>query len=181
MGIDLGTTNSLVVTVRSGQAETLANSEVQHLLPSVVCSQSQGVIVGEQSKRDTSLDSANTIVSVKGFLGRSLANIRGAYPNLPYDFDESNPNSSLINVRTKTVNPIEASAEILSALRLRAIESLGEELSAAVVTVPAYFDDAQRQIPKDAAQLAGLKYYVCPINPLPQSLPIVWTRVRKSL
>jgi molecular chaperone HscA len=122
-----------------------------------LCYQSQGVIVAVQAKRDASLDPANTIVSVQIFLGCSLADINGAYPNLPYDFDESNPNSPLIKVRTKTVNPIDVSAEILSALRLRALDSLGEELSAAVVTVPAYFDDAQRQSPKDAAQLAGLK------------------------
>lgn len=157
VGIDLGTTNSLVATVRSGQAETLANSEGQHLLPSVVCYQAEAVVVGEQAKRDASLDPANTVVSVKRFLGRSLADIRHAYPNLPYDFDESNPNSPLLKVRTKTVNPIEVSADILTALKLRAEDSLGEELSGAVVTVPAYFDDAQRQSTKDAAQLAGLK------------------------
>jgi molecular chaperone HscA len=96
-------------------------------------------------------------VSIKRFLGRSLADIRLAYPNLPYDFDESNPNSPLIKVRTKTVNPIEVTAEILSTLRFRDEGTLGEALSGAVVTVPAYFDDAQRQSPKDAAQLAGLK------------------------
>ncbi|MBU3017232.1 Fe-S protein assembly chaperone HscA [Paraglaciecola agarilytica] len=157
VGIDLGTTNSLVATVRSGQAETLGDDNKQHLLPSVVKYAADSVIVGEQAKHDASLDPANTIVSVKRFLGRSLSDIRRSYPDLPYDFDESNPNSPLLNVIGRQVNPVEVSSEILTALRLRAEQSLGEELSGAVVTVPAYFDDAQRQGTKDAAQLAGLK------------------------
>ena len=157
VGIDLGTTNSLVATVRSGQAETLDDNNNQHLLPSVVSYTADNVVVGEQAKRDASLDPANTIVSVKRFLGRSLNDIRSSYPDLPYDFDESNPNSPLLNVTGRQVNPVEVSSEILTALRLRAEQSLGEELSGAVVTVPAYFDDAQRQGTKDAAQLAGLK------------------------
>ncbi|QHJ11232.1 Chaperone protein HscA [Paraglaciecola mesophila] len=157
VGIDLGTTNSLVATVRSGQAETLGDDNNQHLLPSVVKYAANSVVVGEQAKLDASLDPANTIVSVKRFLGRSLSDIRSSYPNLPYDFDESNPSSPLLNVVGRQVNPVEVSSEILTALRLRAEQSLGEELSGAVVTVPAYFDDAQRQGTKDAAQLAGLK------------------------
>ena len=157
VGIDLGTTNSLVATVRSGQAETLGDNNNQHLLPSVVSYTADNVVVGEQAKRDASLDPANTIVSVKRFLGRSLNDIRSSYPDLPYDFDESNPNSPLLNVTGRQVNPVEVSSEILTALRLRAEQVLGEELSGAVVTVPAYFDDAQRQGTKDAAQLAGLK------------------------
>ncbi|MGY0582380.1 MAG: Fe-S protein assembly chaperone HscA [Paraglaciecola chathamensis] len=157
VGIDLGTTNSLVATVRSGQAETLGDDNKQHLLPSVVKYAADSVIVGEQAKHDASLDPTNTIVSVKRFLGRSLSDIRRSYPDLPYDFDESNPNSPLLNVVGRQVNPVEVSSEILTALRLRAEQSLGEELSGAVVTVPAYFDDAQRQGTKDAAQLAGLK------------------------
>ncbi len=157
VGIDLGTTNSLVATVRSGQAETLGDNNNQHLLPSVVSYTADNVVVGEQAKRDASLDPANTIVSVKRFLGRSLNDIRSSYPDLPYDFDESNPNSPLLNVTGRQVNPVEVSSEILTALRLRAEQSLGEELNGAVVTVPAYFDDAQRQGTKDAAQLAGLK------------------------
>ncbi|ABG39768.1 Fe-S protein assembly chaperone HscA [Paraglaciecola sp. T6c] len=157
VGIDLGTTNSLVATVRSGQAETLGDNNNQHLLPSVVSYTAEQVVVGEQAKHDASLDPANTIVSVKRFLGRSLNDIRRSYPDLPYDFDESNPNSPLLNVTGRQVNPVEVSSEILTTLRLRAEQSLGEELSGAVVTVPAYFDDAQRQGTKDAAQLAGLK------------------------
>ena len=157
VGIDLGTTNSLVATVRSGKAETLGDANNQHLLPSVVSYKGDTVIVGEQAKRDASLDPANTVVSVKRFLGRSLKDIRSSYPDLPYDFDESNLNSPLLNVSGRKVNPVQVSADILTALRLRAEQSLGEELNGAVVTVPAYFDDAQRQGTKDAAQLAGLK------------------------
>jgi molecular chaperone HscA len=156
VGIDLGTTNSLVASVRSGQAETLADELGQHLLPSVVCYQPDGLVLGEQAKQHASDDPVNTIVSVKRFLGRSLVDIRAAYPHLPYDFDTSNPLSPQLVVSSGIVNPIQVSAEILSALRKRAEQTLGDELSGAVVTVPAYFDDAQRQSTKDAAKLAGL-------------------------
>ncbi len=157
VGIDLGTTNSLLATVRSGQAETLPDDDGRHLLPSVVCYQQDQIVVGEQAKQNASQDPANTIVSVKRFLGRSLEDIRANYPHLPYEFSATSPNSPLINVASGTVNPVQVSAEILSTLRIRAEQSLGDELSGAVVTVPAYFDDAQRQGTKDAAQLAGLK------------------------
>ena len=157
VGIDLGTTNSLVATVRSGQAETLPDDHGRYLLPSVVCYQQDQIVVGEQAKQNASQDPANTIVSVKRFLGRSLQDIRASYPNLPYEFSAQHPTSPLINVATGSVNPVQISAEILSSLRIRAEKTLGAELSGAVVTVPAYFDDAQRQGTKDAAQLAGLK------------------------
>jgi molecular chaperone HscA len=157
VGIDLGTTNSLVATVRSGQAETLADSEGKHLLPSVVRYQQDNIVVGEQAKQNASQDPANTIVSVKRFLGRSLEDIRADYPHMPYNFSAEHTRSPLLNVAGGAVNPVQVSAEILSALRARAEITLGEELSGAVVTVPAYFDDAQRQGTKDAAQLAGLK------------------------
>jgi molecular chaperone HscA len=157
VGIDLGTTNSLVASVRSGQAETLPDDNGRHLLPSVVCYQRDQVVVGEQAKENASQDPANTIVSVKRFLGRSLQDIRASYPHLPYEFNAAQANSPLINVASGSVNPVQISAEILSSLRIRAEQSLGDELSGAVVTVPAYFDDAQRQGTKDAAQLAGLK------------------------
>jgi molecular chaperone HscA len=156
VGIDLGTTNSLVASVRSGQAETLADELGQHLLPSVVCYQPDTLVLGEQAKQHASEDPVNTIVSVKRFLGRSLEDIRAAYPNLPYEFDSSNPLSPQLVVSSGIVNPIQVSAEILIALRKRAELTLGDELSGAVVTVPAYFDDAQRQSTKDAAKLAGL-------------------------
>lgn len=157
VGIDLGTTNSLVATVRSGQAETLPDDHGRHLLPSVVCYQQDQIVVGEQAKQNASQDPANTIISVKRFLGRSLDDIRANYPNLPYEFSAEHSTSPLINVASGVVNPLQISAEILSTLRIRAEQSLGDELSGAVVTVPAYFDDGQRQGTKDAAQLAGLK------------------------
>ena len=157
VGIDLGTTNSLVATVRSGKAETLPDNLNNHLLPSVVCYQKEQILVGEEAKIGASDDPVNTIVSVKRFLGRSLTDIRTNYSNLPYDFSLEHPTSPVIQVRSGEVSPVQVSAEILSNLRLRAEQSLGDELSGAVVTVPAYFDDAQRQGTKDAAELAGLK------------------------
>lgn len=156
VGIDLGTTNSLVATVRSGSTETLADESGEHLLPSVVQYLGERIIVGEKARFDANLDPANTIVSVKRLLGRSLADIQHAYPNLPYHFDTQSTPSVNINVDGGSVNPVEVSAEILKTLKLRAELSLGDELTGAVVTVPAYFDDGQRQGTKDAAQLAGL-------------------------
>lgn len=155
VGIDLGTTNSLVASVRSGEASTLADDQGQHLLPSVVRYLAAGTVVGTEAQQQASLDPANTVVSVKRFLGRSVEDIRAAYPNLPYQFTESA--SPVITVASGQVNPVQVSADILSTLKQRAEQTLGDELQGAVVTVPAYFDDAQRQGTKDAAALAGLK------------------------
>jgi molecular chaperone HscA len=157
IGIDLGTTNSLVASVRSGQATTLSDEDGQDLLPSVVHYQSDKVVVGKAAAQQASLDPANTIVSVKRFLGRDLSDIQHAYPNLPYIFNEQESGSVQMQVSSGQVNPIQVSSEILSTLRIRAEHTLGDELSGAVITVPAYFDDAQRQGTKDAATLAGLK------------------------
>lgn len=155
VGIDLGTTNSLVATVRSGKTETLADSEGNHLLPSVVHYSAEGKVIGEQAKLNASKDPANTISSVKRLLGRNLNDIKATYPNLPYEFG-NNENNVTIQVAGNSVNPISVSADILNALKQRAEQTLGDELTGAVITVPAYFDDAQRQGTKDAAQLAGL-------------------------
>ncbi|WP_133470596.1 Fe-S protein assembly chaperone HscA [Paraglaciecola marina] len=155
VGIDLGTTNSLVASVRSGEALTLPDEQGNHLLPSVVRYLQQGVTVGLDAKQQASIDPSNTIVSVKRFLGRSVADIKKAYPHLPYQFTEAQ--SPAITVASGNVNPVQVSSEILSVLKLRAEKTLGDELQGAVVTVPAYFDDAQRQGTKDAATLAGLK------------------------
>lgn len=154
-GIDLGTTNSLVATVRSGQTDTLADENGQHLLPSVVRYGKDEVIVGQQAKDNASEDPINTLVSVKRLLGRSVADIQQSYPHLPYQFEADNPNP-VMQTAAGTVNPIQASAQILTSLKLRAENTLGDELQGVVVTVPAYFDDAQRQGTKDAAKLAGL-------------------------
>ncbi len=157
VGIDLGTTNSLVASVRSGQADVLPDNEGRASLPSVVHYKENGEIeVGYQAKLDAASDPQNSIVSVKRFLGRALADIKATYGNLPYQFVEKEHTVNLATSQGEK-NPIQVSADILTQLRKRAEETLGDELSGAVITVPAHFDDAQRQGTKDAAQLAGLK------------------------
>ncbi|EGA0868768.1 Fe-S protein assembly chaperone HscA [Salmonella enterica subsp. enterica serovar Cerro] len=155
-GIDLGTTNSLVATVRSGQAETLPDHEGRHLLPSVVHYQQQGHTVGYAARDNAAQDTANTISSVKRMMGRSLADIQACYPHLPYRFKASVNGLPMIDTAAGLLNPVRVSADILKALAARASESLSGELDGVVITVPAYFDDAQRQGTKDAARLAGL-------------------------
>lgn len=155
-GIDLGTTNSLVATVRSGQAETLPDHEGRHLLPSVVHYQQQGHTVGYAARDNAAQDTANTISSVKRMMGRSLADIQARYPDLPYRFKASVNGLPMIDTAAGLLNPVRVSADILKALAARASESLSGELDGVVITVPAYFDDAQRQGTKDAARLAGL-------------------------
>ncbi|HHS7463251.1 TPA: Fe-S protein assembly chaperone HscA [Salmonella enterica] len=155
-GIDLGTTNSLVATVRSGQAETLPDHEGRHLLPSVVHYQQQGHTVGYAARDNAAQDTANTISSVKRMMGRSLADIQSRYPHLPYRFQASENGLPMIETAAGLLNPVRVSADILKALAARARESLSGELDGVVITVPAYFDDAQRQGTKDAARLAGL-------------------------
>jgi molecular chaperone HscA len=155
VGIDLGTTNSLVASVRSGEALTLPDAQGRHLLPSVVRYLSDSEVIGQEAKQQASIDPSNTIVSVKRFLGRSVKDIQAAYPNLPYQFTDSL--SPVMTVASGDVNPVQVSAKILNELKKRAEKTLGDELQGAVVTVPAYFDDAQRQGTKDAATLAGLK------------------------
>ncbi|ECF0601401.1 Fe-S protein assembly chaperone HscA [Salmonella enterica subsp. enterica serovar Give] len=155
-GIDLGTTNSLVATVRSGQAETLPDHEGRHLLPSVVHYQQQGHTVGYAARDNASQDTANTISSVKRMMGRSLADIQARYQHLPYRFKASVNGLPMIDTAAGLLNPVRVSADILKALAARASESLSGELDGVVITVPAYFDDAQRQGTKDAARLAGL-------------------------
>ncbi|EAO4574120.1 Fe-S protein assembly chaperone HscA [Salmonella enterica] len=155
-GIDLGTTNSLVATVRSGQAETLPDHEGRHLLPSVVHYQQQGHTVGYAARDNAAQDTVNTISSVKRMMGRSLADIQSRYPHLPYRFQASENGLPMIETAAGLLNPVRVSADILKALAARASESLSGELDGVVITVPAYFDDAQRQGTKDAARLAGL-------------------------
>ena len=155
-GIDLGTTNSLVATVRSGKAETLADHEGRHLLPSVVNYHSTGRITGWEARAIAASDPVNTISSVKRLMGRSLADIQSRYPHLPYQLQSSENGLPMINTPAGLLNPVRISADILQSLAERARESLGGELDGVVITVPAYFDDAQRQGTKDAARLAGL-------------------------
>ena len=155
-GIDLGTTNSLVATVRSGQAETLPDHEGRHLLPSVVHYQQQGLNVGWDARAQAATDPANTISSVKRLMGRSLADIQTRYPHLPYSLQASENGLPMIATPAGLLNPVRISSDILKALSARATEALEGQLDGVVITVPAYFDDAQRQGTKDAARLAGL-------------------------
>lgn len=155
-GIDLGTTNSLVATVRSGQAETLPDHEGRHLLPSVVNYQASGQTIGFDARAMAAADPVNTISSVKRLMGRSLADIQARYPHLPYNLQPSANGLPQIATPAGLLNPIRVSADILKALAARASEALAGELDGVVITVPAYFDDAQRQGTKDAARLAGL-------------------------
>lgn len=155
-GIDLGTTNSLVATVRSGQAETLADNQGRYLLPSVVNYQASGLTVGYDARQNAAQDPVNTISSVKRMMGRSLSDIQARYPHLPYLLQASENGLPMIQTAGGLLNPIRVSADILKALAERATEALAGELDGVVITVPAYFDDAQRQGTKDAARLAGL-------------------------
>jgi molecular chaperone HscA len=155
VGIDLGTTNSLVATVRSGSPEVLSDEEGRSLLPSIVRYLDNGhAHIGHKARAHQTTDPKNTIVSVKRFMGRGLKDITHA-ENLPYDFVDGEGMVQL-NTVAGVKSPVEISAQILATLRQRAEDSLGDDLVGAVITVPAYFDDAQRQATKDAAQLAGL-------------------------
>ena len=154
-GIDLGTTNSLIATVQSAVARALPDETGALLLPSVVrYLPGNGIVVGREAQDSQAQDPGNTIVSVKRFMGRSLADLKEA-AGLPYRFTD-HPGMVGINTVCGERNPVQVSAEILSALRERAEVSLGGPLAGVVITVPAYFDDAQRQATKDAARLAGL-------------------------
>lgn len=155
-GIDLGTTNSLVATVRSGQAETLADAQGRHLLPSVVHYLKDEINVGYDARQQAAQDPVNTISSAKRLMGRSLADVQARYPHMPYQFEASENGLPMMITAGGSVNPIQVSAEILKALAERAKATLEGELDGVVITVPAYFDDAQRQGTKDAARLAGL-------------------------
>jgi len=155
VGIDLGTTNSLVATVRSSVPEVLTDERGRALLPSIVRYFPDGTAhIGYKAQAAQTIDPKNTIVSVKRFMGRGLKDIAYA-ENLPYTFVDA---PGMVQLRTVggVKSPVEVSAEILATLRQRAEDALGDELVGAVITVPAYFDDAQRQATKDAAKLAGL-------------------------
>lgn len=155
-GIDLGTTNSLVASVRSGDAATLKDDQGRSILPSIVNYAGEQPEVGYEAKALAETDPQNTIISVKRLIGRSLSDIQTRYPNLPYQFKASDNGLPVLQTATGDKNPIEVSAEILKSLGKRAEQTLGGELAGVVITVPAYFDDAQRAGTKDAAKLAGL-------------------------
>ena len=159
VGIDLGTTNSLVATVRSGQTEVLPDLDNDFLLPSVVhygldVDDNLVITVGKHAKSNAVNDPQNTVSSVKRLMGRNLSDVDAVH--FPYTFSQTDNGVPLLNLPNNQVNPIQVSSEILIALAQRAKQSLGGEIDGAVITVPAYFDDAQRQATKDAAKLAGL-------------------------
>ncbi|WP_298607395.1 Fe-S protein assembly chaperone HscA [uncultured Thiothrix sp.] len=160
VGIDLGTTNSLVATVRSGVADTLPDYAGQHLLPSVVHYQATTrPQVGWEAKQQALQDPLNTLASIKRLMGRSANDLQTLSGQLPYQLLDAELNVPRIQTSAGAVTAVEVSAEILRVLKERAEASLGGELSGAVITVPAYFDDAQRQATRDAARLAGLHVY----------------------
>ncbi|QBL10322.1 Fe-S protein assembly chaperone HscA [Rheinheimera sp. D18] len=154
-GIDLGTTNSLVATVRSGEAKTLLNKEGMDMLPSIVRYTSDSVIVGNAAKLAAVDDAENTILSVKRLMGKGYSETLALNDKVPYQLVDQQ-GLVAINTVQGVKNPVEISAEILATLANTASETLGGELNGVVITVPAYFDDSQRQATKDAAKLAGL-------------------------
>ncbi len=156
VGIDLGTTHSLVAAVRHGLPECLPDDQGRVILPSIVrYLPGEGRQIGHAARDAQSEDAENTIVSVKRFMGRRLADVEG-HEKLPYRFVDQ-PGMLAIETRQGVKTPVEVSAEILATLRFRAEDTFDDSLYGAVITVPAYFDDAQRQATKDAAQLAGLE------------------------
>ncbi len=155
VGIDLGTTHSLVAAVRHGVAECLPDAQGRVILPSVVRYLESGQRqIGFEARAAQGEDAANTVASVKRFMGRKLADVKDA-AHVPYQLADG---AGMVNVVTRAgaKSPVEVSAEILATLRQRAEDSFDDDVHGAVITVPAYFDDAQRQATKDAAQLAGL-------------------------
>ncbi|MCY1264577.1 Chaperone protein HscA [compost metagenome] len=156
VGIDLGTTNSLVAAVRSGVAEPLPDEQGRVILPSAVRYLADHVEVGDAVKQNAAEDPLNSIISVKRLMGRGLEDVKQLGGQLPYRFSQGESHMPFIETVQGAKSPVEVSAEILRTLRQRAEQTLGGDLVGAVITVPAYFDDAQRQATKDAARLAGL-------------------------
>ncbi|MGH8352782.1 MAG: Fe-S protein assembly chaperone HscA [Pseudomonas sp.] len=156
VGIDLGTTNSLVAALRSGLSDPLADAEGRVILPSAVRYHPDRVEVGQSAKAAAASDPLNTVLSVKRLMGRGLADVKQLGEQLPYRFVGGESHMPFIDTVQGPKSPVEVSADILKVLRQRAEAALGGELVGAVITVPAYFDEAQRQATKDAARLAGL-------------------------
>ncbi len=156
VGIDLGTTNSLVAALRSGRSEPLPDAQGRVILPSAVRYHADHIDVGQVARDAASSDPLNTVLSVKRLMGRGLADVKQLGEQLPYRFVGGESHMPFIDTIQGPKSPVEVSADILKVLRQRAEETLGGELVGAVITVPAYFDDAQRQATKDAALLAGL-------------------------
>lgn len=156
VGIDLGTTNSLVASVLNGKPKALANQTGDVIVPSVVHYLPEATEVGLKAKQAATSDPLNTIASIKRLMGRGIADVKQLGEQLPYHFVQGQSNMPYIATAQGPKSPVEVSADILTELRKRAEQTLGDSLVGAVITVPAYFDDAQRQATKDAARLAGI-------------------------
>lgn len=156
VGIDLGTTNSLVATVRDGLAQALPDAQGRVALSSAVRYHADRIEVGRSAREAAASDPYNCILSVKRLMGRGLADVQQLGEQLPYRFQAGKSHMPFIETVQGPKSPVEVSAHILQELRERAEVALGGELVGVVITVPAYFDDAQRQATKDAARLAGL-------------------------
>ena len=162
LGIDLGTTNSCMAVMENGEPVVLENSEGARTTPSIVAFTKTGErLVGQAAKRQAVTNSKNTIFSVKRFVGRKFAEVKGELERVPYKVVEAKNGDAAIQVdvkgETKTYSPEEVSSFILAKLKADAEAKLGEKITQAVITVPAYFNDSQRQATKDAGRIAGLK------------------------
>ena len=180
VGIDLGTTNSLVAALRSGISEPLPDQNGQVILPSAVRYHADRVEVGQSAKDAAATDPLNTIISVKRLMGRGMSDVKHLGEQLPYRFIGGESHMPFIETVQGPKSPVEVSADILKVLRQRAEATLGGELVGAVITVPAYFDDAQRQATKDAAKLAGLTVLRCSTSRPRRPWRTVWTRTLKA-
>jgi len=157
IGIDLGTTNSVVSVMEQGQAKLIANAEGQRTTPSVVAYTKDGqVLVGAAARRQAVTNPKNTIFSAKRFVGCKYSERKEEAGQMPYSVKEGAGDTIVISVDNKDINPAEISAKVLLKLKAAAEDYLGEKVTEAVITVPAYFNDSQRQATKDAGKIAGL-------------------------
>src|SRR5882724_11882560 len=157
IGIDLGTTNSVVAVMEGGEAVVITNPEGGRLTPSVVGFAKDGErLVGQVAKRQAVTNAENTIFSIKRFMGRKFDEVSSEAPRVPYKVTRSQNGDAWVEARDKKYSPPEISAMVLQKLKQAAEDYLGEKVSDAVITVPAYFNDAQRQATKDAGRIAGL-------------------------
>ncbi len=180
LGIDLGTTNSLVSApvAPSGKVEVLADVHGQKIIPSVVCLDSTGKIssVGEDAKKQKGSNHSNVLFSVKRLMGRSLKDLESERHEIPYELEDDELGSQVrIRVSERSISPVEVSAEILKALKAQAVQALGEDCNQAIITVPAYFDDAQRSATKAAGRLAGLNVLRVINEPTAAALAYGWS------
>ncbi|HEX7787405.1 MAG TPA: Hsp70 family protein, partial [Methylomirabilota bacterium] len=180
VGIDLGTTNSLVAHVEGGIPRVIPDAEGRVLLPSVVAWTPNGVVVGEAARRQLARNAAHTVYSVKRLMGRGYADVKDELPRLPFAVT---PHAEVVTIRVgdREVTPPEVSAHVLRALKQRAEAHFGEPVEQAVITVPAYFNDAQRQATKDAGRIAGLEVLRIVNEPTAASLAYGLQRMAEGL